>query len=90
MPSIRLLLAILLCGPSLLSSYLSAQERPPTPVIVAEVLTKPFAEEFSVLGRIQPRRASLVATETEGLTIQRFIDSGQTVKRGETLFLLKY
>ena len=89
MPSIRLLLAILLCGPSLLSSHLSAQERPPTPVIVAEVLTKPFAEEFSVLGRIQPRRASLVATETEGLTIQRFIDSGQTVKRGETLFLLK-
>ena len=89
MPSVRLLLAILLCVPSLLSSYLSAQGRPPTPVIVAEVLTKPFAEEFSVLGRIQPRRASLVATETEGLTIQRFIDSGQTVKRGETLFLLK-
>ncbi len=89
MPSIRLLLAILLCSPSLLSSNLFAQERPPTPVIVAEVLTKPFVEEVSVLGRIQPRRASLVATETEGLTVQRFIDSGQTVKRGEPLFLLK-
>ena len=88
MPSIRLLLALLLCGPHLLSSDLSAQGRPATPVIVAEIVKQPFVEEVSVVGRIQPRRASLVATETEGLATRRYKDSGQTVRRGEMLFQL--
>lgn len=88
MPIIRQPLALMLCAASLLPSGLFGQERPATPVIVAEVVKQPFVEEVSVVGRIQPRRASLVASETEGLAVRRFKDSGQTVRRGDALFQL--
>ena len=60
---------------TLLPGALLAQERPPTPVIVAEVLEQPLVEDLSFVGRIQPRRSSRVATETEGRVIRRFTGS---------------
>lgn len=88
MPSIHLLFALVLCSSSLVPGNLRAQDRPATPVIVAEVLKQPLEEDISLVGRIQPRRASLVAAETEGLVISRFVDSGQTIRRGQALFQL--
>jgi len=84
MPSIaRLLLLIgLCCGTA------RSQDRPPTPVIVAEVVQQPLVEDASFIGRVQPRRSSLVAAETEGLVVRRFTDGGKTVTAGELLFQL--
>ncbi len=77
-----LLLLILLPG------ALTGQERPPTPVIVAEVLEQPLVEDLSFVGRILPVRSSRVAAETEGKVVQRFRDAGQTVRAGDPLFAL--
>ena len=68
---------------TLLPGALLGQERPPTPVIVAEVLEQPLVEDLSFVGRIQPRRSSRVATETEGRVIRRFKEAGQAVRAGD-------
>ena len=82
MPPVLLLLL------TLLPSALLGQERPPTPVIVAEVLEQPLVEDLSFVGYIQPRRSSRVAAETEGQVVKRFKDAGQTVHAGDPLFAL--
>ena len=73
---------------TLLPGALLGQERPPTPVIVAEVLEQPLVEDLSFVGRIQPRRSSRVATETEGRVVRRFTEAGQAVRAGDPLFEL--
>ena len=82
MPSALLLLLILL------PAALPGQERPPSPVIVAEVLEQPLVEDLSFVGRILPVRSSRVAAETEGQVVKRFKDAGQTVRAGDPLFEL--
>ena len=84
MPSTtRLLLLIsLFCGAA------AGQGRPPTPVIVAEVVQQPLISDASYVGRVQPRRSSLVAAETEGVVVRRFADGGQPVRAGDLLFQL--
>ena len=82
MPPALLLLLILL------PAALPGQERPPSPVIVAEVLEQPLVEDLSFVGRILPVRSSRVAAETEGQVIKRFKDAGQTVRAGDPLFEL--
>ena len=82
MPSALLLLLILL------PAALPGQERPPSPVIVAEVLEQPLVEDLSFVGRILPVRSSRVAAETEGQVVKRFKDAGQTVRAGDALFEL--
>ena len=77
MPRVFLLLL------TLLPSVLLGQERPPTPVIVAEVLEQPLVEDLSFVGRIQPKRSSRVAAETEGRVLRRFAEAGQTVRGGD-------
>ncbi len=67
---------------------LLSQERPPTPVIVAEVLEQPLVEDLTFVGRIQPMRSSRVAAETEGRVIRRFKEAGQAVRGGDPLFEL--
>ena len=73
---------------TLLPGVLLAQERPPTPVIVAEVLEQPLVQDLSFVGHIQPRRSSRVAAETEGQVVERFKDAGQAVHTGDPLFAL--
>ena len=80
------LLLLLLLIP--LPGAVAGQERPPTPVIVAEVLEQPLVEDLSFVGRILPVRSSRVAAETEGKVVQRFKDAGQTVGAGDPLFAL--
>ena len=80
MPLALLLLLILL------PAALPGQERPPSPVIVAEVLEQPLVEDLSFVGRILPVRSSRVAAETEGQVVKRFKDAGQTVRAGDPLF----
>ena len=82
MPSALLLLLILL------PAALPGQDRPPSPVIVAEVLEQPLVEDLSFVGRILPVRSSRVAAETEGQVVKRFKDAGQTVRAGDPLFEL--
>ena len=82
MPPAFLLLLILL------PAALPGQERPPSPVIVAEVLEQPLVEDLSFVGRILPVRSSRVAAETEGQVVKRFKDAGQTVRAGDPLFEL--
>lgn len=88
MPSNRLLPLALLIALGSLPSVLGAQGRPPTPVIVAEVLKQLLQEDISFIGRVQPRRSTRVAAETEGLVIRRFKDAGQSVQPGDKLFQL--
>ena len=80
--------ALLLLLLTLLPGALLGQERPPAPVIVAEVLEQPLVEDLSFVGRILPVRSSRVAAETEGKVVRRFRDAGQTVRAGDLLFAL--
>ncbi len=73
---------------TLLPCVLLGQERPPTAVIVAEVLEQPLVEDLSFVGRILPVRSSRVAAETEGQVVQRFKEAGQAVRAGDPLFAL--
>ena len=73
---------------TVLPGALLGQERPPTPVIVAEVLEQPLVENLSFVGRILPVRSSRVAAETEGQVVRRFEEAGQVVRTGDPLFAL--
>jgi multidrug efflux system membrane fusion protein len=61
---------------------------PPTPVIVAEVVEQPLQEEISLVGRVQPRRSSRVASQVEGHVTRVFAEAGQAVRQGEPIFQL--
>ncbi len=65
-----------------------AQGFPPAAVIVAEVLEQQIEDEISVIGTVQPRHASLIASETDGVVVDRRKDAGQTVRRGEIILQL--
>lgn len=65
-----------------------AQGFPPAAVIVAEVLEQRIEDEISVIGTVQPRHASLIASETDGVVVDRRKDAGQTVRRGEIILQL--
>lgn len=66
----------------------SAQEAPPAPVIVAEVVERPVKGTASLTGTVEPRRASRVASQTDGLVSARLRDPGDSVRRGDALFRL--
>ncbi len=59
-----------------------------TPVIVAEVRSEPLREEISLVGRVQPRRSTQVASESEGLVRYRAKENGQKAAAGEVLYQL--
>ena len=86
-PSIRITLLVFFLSAPLVS--LNAQEPPPTPVIVAEVVQQSLQDEIELVGTAEPRRRSRVASETEGLVIGRFCEVGQSVSRGEAIFRLE-
>lgn len=79
------LLYLLLC---LLPLATGAQQMPPTPVIVAEVIRQQLADEVELVGAVQPRRASMVASEIEGKVVAVAREAGQAVRRGDLLFQL--
>lgn len=65
-----------------------AQDRPPTPVVVAAIQERILGDQFNVVGTVHPRRFSNVASESEGRVAARYRDTGQEVGRGEALILL--
>ncbi|MFH1571520.1 MAG: efflux RND transporter periplasmic adaptor subunit [Gemmatimonadota bacterium] len=65
-----------------------AQDRPPAPVIVSEVLEQEARGEIALVGTVQPRRASLVASETDGKVVARLRDPGAAVRRGDVIYRL--
>ncbi|MBI2501799.1 MAG: efflux RND transporter periplasmic adaptor subunit [Candidatus Latescibacteria bacterium] len=76
---------LLLC---LLPCAAVGQQMPPTPVIVAEVIRQPIADQVELVGTVQPRRASLVASQIEGRVVAVAREAGQAVRRGDLLFQL--
>ena len=59
---------------SALAIPINAQEPPPTPVIVADVVQQPLQDHIELVGTVEPRRSSRLASETEGLVVARFRD----------------
>lgn len=59
-----------------------------TPIIVAEARSQPLSQELSLVGLTQPRRSTLVASESEGIVRYRLKESGQTVAKGDVLYQL--
>lgn len=68
---------------------INAQELPPTPVIVSEVVQQPLQDKIELVGTVEPRHSSRVASETEGLVVARFREAGQPVSPGQALFRLE-
>lgn len=64
------------------------QGRPPAPVIVSDVIEQKVQNEIGLVGTVQPRRSSLIASETEGQVVMRFKEAGQSVRRNEAVFRL--
>ena len=59
----------------ILASTTFAQQA--TPIIVAEVRSQLLSEDLVLMGITQPRRSTLVASESEGIVNHRPIESGQ-------------
>ena len=63
-------------------------QRPPTSVIVSEVRSQPLSEEVVLVGSVHPRRTTIVASQTDGIVVDRFKEAGQTVGRREAIYRL--
>lgn len=74
---------------ALLAGGALAQQFPPAPVIVSEVIQRPVNESVSLVGSVQARRAATIGTEVEGKITRRLAEEGQRVKRGTALFVLE-
>lgn len=70
----------------ILASTTFAQQA--TPIIVAEVRSQLLSEDLVLMGITQPRRSTLVASESEGIVNHRPIESGQSVEKGAILYKL--
>ena len=70
----------------ILASTVFAQQA--APIIVAEVRSQPLSEDLVLVGITQPRRSTLVASESEGVVYRRPIESGQSVEKGTLLYEL--
>lgn len=87
MPSISRTLGVWLLLASAVPSA-RAQDRPPAPVIVSKVLAQLVPKELSLVGTAQPRRSSMVASETEGQAVALLGEAGWQVRRGEAILEL--
>ena len=65
-----------------------AQGFPPAAVIVSEVLEQRVSEELELVGRVRPRRSSLVASQSDGIVFRGVREAGQSVTAGDVLFRL--
>ena len=61
---------------------------PPAAVIVSEVLHQRIDEAIRLVGIVRPRRASVVAGQTEGLVVERLREEGRAVRSGDPVFRL--
>lgn len=66
-----------------------AQQRPPAPVIVSAVLAREVADEITLVGTVQGRRNSMVASETNGSVVAVLKEAGQRLRRGDVIIRLE-
>jgi RND family efflux transporter MFP subunit len=82
--------AFLSSGIALLwGAAVSAQEYPPAPVIVSEVIQRQVPQSISLVGTVQGRRSATIGSEVDGKIVRRLVEEGQTVKRGTALFRIE-
>ena len=62
---------------------------PPAAVIVSAVLKERVATEISLPGTVQPRRRSMVASETEGKVAAVICEAGQPLHPGDVIIRLE-
>lgn len=79
--------AVVLC--SIVSGIAAHAQRPPAPVIVSEVLTQEVVDQITLVGTVQGRRNSMVASETEGKVVGVFKEAGQPLRTGDPLIRLE-
>ncbi len=63
-------------------------QRPPTSVIVSEVRSQPVTQDLVIMGTVHPRRATIVASQTDGIVVDRLKEAGQTVLGREPIYRL--
>lgn len=81
---------IFAAGGCIVASGIAAHaQRPPAPVIVSEVLTQQVVDEINLVGTVQGRRNSMVASETEGKVVAVFKEAGQPLRIGDPLIRLE-
>ncbi len=64
-------------------------QRPPAPVIVSEVLAQQVVDEITLVGTVQGRRTSMVASETDGKVVAVLKEAGQALRTGDSLIRLE-
>jgi HlyD family secretion protein len=60
-------------------------ERPPTPVIVGQVVQQPTTAAIDVVGTVEPYMATTLSTEIAGLTVRFDLREGDVVQQGKTV-----
>lgn len=67
--------------------FLSAThaQRPPTPVIVDAVVRRTVSDEINIVGKTQPRRGGLIASEADGKVVEQVIEEGFDARRGDII-----
>jgi len=73
----------------LLAGVLVAQEMPPAPVVVAEVVEREVRAKRSFVGSVEPVRHTIVGSELEGLVVEFLAREGRRVEAGEPLAKLR-
>ena len=63
--------------------------RPPTPVRVAPVLKQTVQQTVTLVGTVEPRKRSIVASEIAGIVRDFPVKEGRMVKRGQVLAHLR-
>ena len=83
--------AVIVCLVAVGSYDIGAQGpgMPPAAVIVSEVLEERIATDVSLVGTVQPRRRSMVASETEGKVAAVVCEAGQSLRTGDVIMRLK-
>ncbi len=67
---------------------LAQEGMPPAAVVTARVTVGTISEEITLAGTTRPIRDSLIASEVDGRVLERSIENGDFVKKGEPLFIL--
>ncbi len=67
------------------SHTLQAQGMPPSPVVVSKVEEHKIQKPVTLVGTVEPRHRSLVASEIAGLVEEFPVEEGDFIKQGEVL-----
>jgi len=66
-----------------------AQAPPPAPVVVSEIKEETLQKPVTIVGGVEPRKRSVIASEIAGLVEEFPVEEGKLVKRGDILAKLR-